>query len=94
MEVVDQLMVGVLFPHPARYGIGIVLVAVPSFAGKVAVPQSGVDFGDDWGALGWIPPIKRPEVKLRAEEHAKKAQPREARMGGFCHAPLDVKVKH
>ena len=39
MEVVDQVMVGVLFSHPARYGIGIVLVAVPCFAGKVAVPQ-------------------------------------------------------
>ena len=51
MEVVDQLMFGVFFPHPARYGIGVVLVAVPSFVGKVAVPQSGVDFGDDWGAL-------------------------------------------
>ena len=51
MEVVDQVMVGVLFSHPARYGIGIVLVAVPCCVGKVAVPQSGVDFGDDWGAL-------------------------------------------
>jgi len=46
-EVVDQVMVGVFFLHPARYGIGIVLVAVPCFVGKVAVPQSGVDFGDD-----------------------------------------------
>ena len=45
--MVDQVMVGVFFLHPARYGIGILLVAVPSFAGKVAVPQSGVDFGDD-----------------------------------------------
>ena len=94
MEVVDQVMVGVLCPHPARYGIGIVLVAVPCCVGKVAVPQSGVDFGDDWGAVRWFPTIKRPEVKLGAEEQAKKAQPREACMGGFCHAPLDVKVKH
>jgi len=39
MEVVDQLMFGVLCPHPACYGIGIVLVAVPSCAGKVAFPQ-------------------------------------------------------
>jgi len=41
MEVVDQFMVGVLFPHPVCYGIGIVLVAVPCCVGKVAVPQRG-----------------------------------------------------
>ena len=80
-EVVWELVGGVGFLHPAGDGVGVVLVGVAAFGGEGAVPEGGVDFGDD-GAIGrWFPAVEGPEMELGAELLAEVAEPWEAGVG-------------
>ena len=78
---------------PARDGIGVLLIRRPRILSIEGTPQPRVGFNDHAGARFWVPPVKRPEMNLRAGL-PDFAQPRDRGMGRFGDGALNIKMKN